>query len=164
MIARVILFRPEQSAEIVGHVSFTPLAAIIHETGSSGLTARRARLRVVFEHALAAPAKEGGAWKDLFGELRTKVHVGGTLPRSSCDQSRQSTEDEARDLLTWRRAGQVDLDPGLHLDDPGGDLYQLKAQGVELGHAPGRPLRRKRAVWRRGASRSSKALSRQNAT
>jgi hypothetical protein len=32
----------------------------------------------------------------------------------------------------------MDGDPGLQLDDAGGDLEQAEAQGVELGMAPGR--------------------------
>ena len=35
----------------------------------------------------------------------------------------------------------MDGDPGLQLDDAGGDLEQAEAQGVELGMAPGRSRR-----------------------
>jgi hypothetical protein len=41
--------------------------------------------------------------------------------------------------------GQRDLDPGLHLGDPGGDLDQGEADGVELGIAPERGLGRQTA-------------------
>ena len=42
-------------------------------------------------------------------------------------------------------AGQVQHDPGLQRDDAGGDLDQAQAEGVELGHAPGRALRHEAA-------------------
>lgn len=46
------------------------------------------------------------------------------------DKSGQLTKDEAEALLTRCRARQVDLDPGLHLEDHDGDLDQLVVQGI----------------------------------
>ena len=42
-------------------------------------------------------------------------------------------------------ARQMDGDPGLHLDDAGGDLDEAQAQGVELGAPPRRSARQRRA-------------------
>jgi hypothetical protein len=66
--------------------------------------------------------------------------------------ARQSLEQQADDGSGGTGARQVDGDPGLHLDDAGGDLDEAQAQGVELGAPPGR------AAGQRGAQGPQKPV------
>ena len=71
----------------------------------------------------------------------------GTLPRGSRRQ-RGGPSGEAGPARLVRIAGwQGHLDPGDHLGDPGGDLDQGQADGVELGVAP------ERGLWRQTTQR-----------
>ncbi len=51
--------------------------------------------------------------------------------------AREPLEQQAHDGRGGACARQMDRDPGLHLDDAGGDLDEAQAQGVELGAPPG---------------------------
>ncbi len=51
--------------------------------------------------------------------------------------AREPLEQQAHDGRGGAGARQVDGDPGLHLDDAGGDLDEPQAQRVELGAAQG---------------------------
>ena len=64
----------------------------------------------------------------------------GTLPRSLRRQLDGAAGEERPACLMGIAGRQGDLDPGLHLDDPGGDLDQREADRVELSGAPERGL------------------------
>ncbi len=66
-----------------------------------------------------------------FGGL---VRFWGRLPRSSCDEPRNSVEDDAQDSLVRAGCREVQADLGFHLDHAGGDLDEAQSQRVELGN------------------------------
>ena len=65
------------------------------------------------------------------------VVVDELIRGNAADQARQLFGGEPQDGLVRAGAGQVQHDPGLPFDDPGGDLQQVQAERVELRHAPG---------------------------
>jgi hypothetical protein len=89
---------------------------------------------------------EGGAWGAGAGGLGLKgwAWFGARRPRGSGRALGGAGEpDEAG--LVGVGARQSDLDPGDQFGDPGGNLDQGEAQGVELGGAPERGLGRQAA-------------------
>ena len=86
-----------------------------------------------------------GARSVGFGGLAGTGSVEGTLPRGSGRQLDGAAGEECPALLVGIAGRQRDLDPGLHLGDPGGDLDQREPERVELGVAPERGLGRQAA-------------------
>src|SRR5512134_2750702 len=68
----------------------------------------------------------------------------GTLPWLSGQQARQAAEGEVPDRLNGSAGRQMDLDPGFHLDDAGGNFDQAQPEGVELSEPPGGAPRHQR--------------------
>jgi predicted transposase YbfD/YdcC len=106
------------------------LARIMHRGGLRGVS------------GMAGTTRHARAWERLAGAA--VVGVGGCwdggdwgrLPRRSGEHARQSGQHAGEDRLVRGCLGQMEPDLPLQHLDPGGELEQTQAQGIELGHPP----------------------------